>query len=415
MEKDKSKIVRGTWAAGFTVASVWFGTHVGAGFATGNQVMQYYVNYGWTAMLFPLLSMGLLAYVMYVIMKYARIRGFDNYKDTFRDLWAPYSWMELTFELFYIVIILAAVAGCISGAADLLNSFIPIGSLMCTIIVTAMLILLSIFGVKLIIAASTFLSAAILVVAGIMIVSGISTHTAEIGTGVAQGLNNTGTAIWRGVFVYCGFQCVSVPAMISAATTLNNKGVKKAAILGGIMNGGMLALSGVMLIGWYNEIVAAGAQSLPNLFICQSIGWSWLLGLYSILLFCAFVSTSVTLIYTLINRFEGKLFPKAIPQIKLRKTIVGIIVIGLCMLVSRMGLTNIIKYAYGYDGYLALAVIVLPVIIIGNIKNKKYLKEHPNALKVVDAELVDEMIPDAAEEREEEAILDEIKEEKVEK
>ncbi len=39
MEKDKSKIVRGTWAAGFTVASVWFGTHVGAGFATGNQVM----------------------------------------------------------------------------------------------------------------------------------------------------------------------------------------------------------------------------------------------------------------------------------------------------------------------------------------------------------------------------------------
>ena len=28
-----------TWAAAFSVASVWFGTHVGGGFATGNQAI----------------------------------------------------------------------------------------------------------------------------------------------------------------------------------------------------------------------------------------------------------------------------------------------------------------------------------------------------------------------------------------
>lgn len=66
---EKSAVTKGTWAAGFSVASVWFGTHVGAGFATGNQVLSYFVNYGWTAVIFPLLSMGILAYVIYVIMK----------------------------------------------------------------------------------------------------------------------------------------------------------------------------------------------------------------------------------------------------------------------------------------------------------------------------------------------------------
>lgn len=66
---EKSAVTKGTWAAGFSVASVWFGTHVGAGFATGNQVLSYFVNYGWTAVIFPLISMGILAYVIYVIMK----------------------------------------------------------------------------------------------------------------------------------------------------------------------------------------------------------------------------------------------------------------------------------------------------------------------------------------------------------
>ena len=96
-------------------------THVGAGFATGNQVLNYYVQYGWTAVLFPLISMGILAYVIYVIMKFARLRGLDNYNDTFRELWSPYPQLAITFEIFYIIIILAAVAAAISGAALLVD------------------------------------------------------------------------------------------------------------------------------------------------------------------------------------------------------------------------------------------------------------------------------------------------------
>ena len=76
-----NKKLKSSWAAAFTVASVWFGTHVGAGFATGNQVVNYFVQYGWTAAIFPLLAMGILAVVMYIMMKFAKLSGFDNYKD----------------------------------------------------------------------------------------------------------------------------------------------------------------------------------------------------------------------------------------------------------------------------------------------------------------------------------------------
>ena len=111
-----------------------------------------------------------------------------------------------------------------------------------------MLIVLCLFGVKLIIAASTILSTGILITAGVMIIVGIANHPSEVAAAFSQPLNTPGTAFWRGVIIYCGFQCVSIPPMIAAAVTLNRKGVKKAGILGGIMNGGMLALSGLMLL-----------------------------------------------------------------------------------------------------------------------------------------------------------------------
>ena len=83
---DKS-VLKSTWAAAFTVASVWFGTHVGGGFASGNQVIQYYSNYGYTSVIFPILAMGLLAVVMYIMMKFAKLSGFTNYKDTYAALY----------------------------------------------------------------------------------------------------------------------------------------------------------------------------------------------------------------------------------------------------------------------------------------------------------------------------------------
>ena len=257
---DNNKL-KSSWAAAFTVASVWFGTHVGAGFATGNQVVNYFVQYGWTAAIFPLLAMGILAVVMYIMMKFAKLNGFDNYKDTYRALY-PKPWMEVFFEVFYIIIILAAVASCVDGAGGIVKSLIDLPDIICNLVIIALLILLSIFGVKLIIQASTVLSTAILIVTAILVIMGfvvpIDAVTAELATenaayatipAIADVTSQKGLeGVWRGVFVYAAFQCVSIPAMIAASTELTHKGVKRASILGWLMNGGALAASAAALV-----------------------------------------------------------------------------------------------------------------------------------------------------------------------
>ena len=404
---DKS-VLKSTWAAAFTVASVWFGTHVGGGFASGNQVIQYYSNYGYTSVIFPILAMGLLAVVMYIMMKFAKLSGFTNYKDTYAALY-PKPWMEVFFEIFYIIIVLAAMASAVAGAGEVLANFIGVpyvgaGKVTMNLVIVAVLIILTIFGIKLVRAASTVLSVAIIVITALLVVFGLTVDydsiaaqlTSQFNVELAEYTNATATAIWKGVLVYAAFQCVSIPPMIAAANELSLKGVKKANILGWLMNGLALAASGWMLTKWYpllaslqsagkeflaanptatvatDPIVAyANALGIPNQTVLDLIGIKWLLVAFSVLLFCAFMSTCVTLVYTMIQRFEGKFFPNTIKNDKLRGTIVAALVIAICFAISLLGLTDIVKYAYGYDGYYSIVVIVIPAFIWGIPKIKK--------------------------------------------
>ena len=404
---DKS-VLKSTWAAAFTVASVWFGTHVGGGFASGNQVIQYYSNYGYTSVIFPILAMGLLAVVMYIMMKFAKLSGFTNYKDTYAALY-PKPWMEIFFEIFYIIIVLAAMASAVAGAGEVLANFIGVpyvgaGKVTMNLVIVAVLIILTIFGIKLVRAASTVLSVAIIVITALLVIFGLTVDydsiaaqlTSQYNVELAEYTNATATAIWKGVLVYAAFQCVSIPPMIAAANELSLKGVKKANILGWLMHGLALAASGWMLTKWYpllaslhnagkeflaanptatvatDPIVAyANALGIPNQTVLDLIGIKWLLVAFSVLLFCAFMSTCVTLVYTMIQRFEGKFFPNTIKNDKLRGTIVAALVIAICFAISLLGLTDIVKYAYGYDGYYSIVVIVIPAFIWGIPKIKK--------------------------------------------
>ncbi len=408
----ENKNLKNSWAIGFTVASVWFGTHVGGGFASGNQVIGYFAQFGSLgSLIFPLISMGLLAIVMGIILKFARLNGFDNYKDTFAALY-PNPKMEILFEIFYIVIILAAVAAAVAGAGEVLANFLGVPyvgamKVVFNLLIVALLVILSIFGVKLVAAASTVLSVAIMVITGIIVVVGllklgmVNDLTAKFGVDLADYTPQTGFSIFRATLVYCAFQCVSIPPMIAASNEMNVKGTNRACFLGWLMNGIALSLSAFMLSKWYPLLAAlkakatamaeagtlegsdlvgfANATGIPNQTVLTLIGVKILLVIFSVLLFCAFVSTCVTLIFTMVQRFAPKLakfssegeFIAGIQNETLRRVIVAIIAIALCFSISLLGLTTITTKVYGYDGYYALIVVVLPALIWGIPKNKK--------------------------------------------
>ncbi len=374
---SNSTASRASWGAAFSVASVWFGTHVGGGFATGNQAIQYYVKFGWMASFLPMIAMGILALVIKEAMTMAATRKMYTYKEVFAELWAPYTKLELTMEVFNFVIILAAVGASIAGAASLLTSYgIPYGVAVC--IIGVILVFLVIFGVQIVIKASTVMSVVILISSFTMYFIAIGRNAAGISQAMAASEPQVGMAIFK-TLVYSGFQCVAVPSMIAASSILSVKGVKKASLLGWLMNGIALSVSCVMLIGYYQDVIAADALTLPNLYIAKTLGITVLSVCYQVSLFFAFISTCTTTIFTMVQKFENKVFANSISNIKIRRVIVAAIVILVCMAVSMVGLTNIIKYAYGYCGYLGFLVITIPMLTIARKKNKEYIAAHPES------------------------------------
>ena len=78
-----------------------------------------------------------------------------------------------------------------------------------------------------------------------------------------------------------------------------------------------------------------------------------------------------------VARFEKLKVLRRVKSGPVRSAIVSSFIIILAMTVSLMGLTNIIKYGYGYCGYLAIAIIIVPFLTVGVVKNRRFLMEHP--------------------------------------
>lgn len=45
------------------------------------------------------------------------------------------------------------------------------------------------------------------------------------------------------------------------------------------------------------------------------------------------------------------------------------------------GLVNLVKYDYAYCGYIGLFAVVIPMLTIGHIKNKKFAEANPIGTK----------------------------------
>lgn len=365
----------------FSVASVWFGSHAGGGFATGNQATQYYVQYGWYAPIMAVLSMALLAWVLRNVMVMANTHGYSNYKDVFEEMWAPYTKLELLFELYFYIIVICAVSAAIAGAASLLVDYgIPYG--VGVVAIGIVVLILVMFGAGLVARASAVMSIIILVCVFLIYILGIAGRTEQLASVfAAKEYNSLGTAIWK-VFVYAGFQSVVVPAMIGTGVILKTKkNATRACFIGFLMNGLALGLSCVMLLAWYNtgadSYLATNNLTLPTIYICRQLGVGALEIVYAIALFLCFVSTCVTSVYGLVPRFQKSI--KAFQKMDSKKSsfIIALIAIVVSMGFSMVGLTNVIKYGYNYCGIFGVFIIVIPMLTIGTVKNNKMLKEHP--------------------------------------
>ena len=169
--------------------------------------------------------------------------------------------------------------------------------------------------------------------------------------------------------------------MIACGTPLKNrKGCGKAMWISFAMNTVALVLSIFMLLSWESVYTAVeGGTTIPTLTACNAMGIGWLTTVYGICLLLCLISTGVTTIFGFVARFEKLPMFRAIPSAPVRSAIVSAFIIVVSMTISLAGLSNIIKYGYGYCGYLGIAVVVIPFLTVGVYKNRAYIRAHGEA------------------------------------
>lgn len=331
--------------AAFSVGAVLFSAHAGGGFATGNQANTYYVGLGWSGIIAAVIAMLLLTLTMRQAMVMYNSRGLSSYKELFQTLYHPFDKLEWVFEIFFYIMVLMAVAAAISGAASALQSYFGLNYYIGVGIVGVIVLMLTIFGAGIVRAASTWMGIAILVTAISIYAIGIFKSDSGLFTVLASDFTKTGfgnmpKAIFNS-FVYAGFQCVTLPTMIACGTTMRSeRGCSKAMWISFVMNAVALTV------------------------------------IYGVCLLLCLISTGVTTIFGFVSRFEKLPIFSGIKSATTRSAIVSAFIIVLSMTISIAGLTNIIKYGYGYCGYLGAAAVVIPFLTVGVYKNRKYIKEH---------------------------------------
>lgn len=375
-------IPKTSFFAAFSVGAVLFSAHAGGGFATGNQANTYYVGLGWAGIVSAIVAMLLLTLTMREAMIMYNSRGLTSYKQLFETLYHPFDKVEWLFEIFFYIMVLMAVAAAISGAASALRSYFGVNYYLGVVAVGCLVLLLTIFGAGIVRAASTYMGIAILVTAITIYAVGIFKSESPLFTVLSADFQTTGfanvpKAIFN-AFTYAGFQCVTLPTMIACGTTMRSKqGCAKAMWISFAMNAVALVLSVFMLICWRGVYTAVdGGTTIPTLTVCNAMGIRALTAVYGVCLMLCLISTGVTTIFGFVARFEKLPVFRGIRSAPVRSAIVSAFIIILSMSISMAGLTNIIKYGYGYCGYLGIAVVVVPFLTVGVYKNRRYIREH---------------------------------------
>lgn len=367
----------------FSVGAVLFSSHAGGGFATGNQENVYFVSLGWLGPITAIITMLLFTLTIKEAMNMYNSRHLTSYRQLFQNLYRPFTGIEYFFEAFFYIMVLMAVSATISGAASAINAQTGLNYYAGIGVVGIIIFFLTIFGAGLVRRATTYMGMAILAMVAIIFSVGIymagSVEVTQVFTAVmaqdfaANGFNNVPTAILH-AFTYAGFQCVVIPTMIVVGTPLvTRKNCATSMWISFAMNAAALTLAVVMLLGWSGFY---GKSTLPTLTSSQAMGLPWLTIVYSAFLMLCLISTGVTTVFGFTARFsEINILKKISSRSVIRAAMVTAFIIIASMTVSIAGLTNIIKYGYGYCGYAAIAIIIVPFLTIGRYKNKRYASD----------------------------------------
>lgn len=331
-------------------AGTYISVCIGSGFATGQEIMQFFTAYGTISIVSNLLCMVILSYCGASLLEMGKGVKLRSNNDIFTYLCG--NWIGNFLRMFMPVFFFCSFIVMVSGAGAAINQYYDInkniGSLLIVILALASILL----GLNKIIDILGNIGPMIILISvgiGIVTIARNYQSLAEVNR-IIHMLNITKAVDnwWLTAPLYSGLNIIVVtPFLIGVGSTARNK---SNCIWGGILGGAVFMIAAMFLnIGLLSDIQNVYVKEIPTLYMADAI--SPIVGtMFSIMLIAGIYTTAVPLLWSVCSSFAKE------NTRKFKLIAVGCSIVG--FIGGRLPFATLVNFIYPISGAMGLLVII---------------------------------------------------------
>ncbi|MDQ0093712.1 YkvI family membrane protein [Paeniglutamicibacter psychrophenolicus] len=348
---EKASFLRVLTYAGAIVAFL-----IGSGFATGQEILQYFTSYGyWGVFGTGLLVLVLMTYVAVEFFVVGQAKKFDRPSRIFHYYCGKH--LGTFFDYFSILFVFLSFTVMVAGAGAVFEEHYGMSRYVGGIGLAVVVGVSVWFGLKSLVDVIGKIGPVIVVVAIALGLLGIFRNPGGIAEGNAllSGLDLTqaSTNWFMAGLSYVGFCMLWLAAFLTALgkTARNRKEASSGALVGSIAFSVACIIVGLGLLA---NIVRVGGTEIPMLVLAKDVSPVLAAGI-SVMILAGIYTTAVPLLWTVSSRFFADKTPR-FKYLTIALAVVGT-VIGLVLPFSQM--VNIVYVVNGYVGILLLVLMLV--------------------------------------------------------
>ena len=349
------------------VAGAFIALLIGSGFATGQEVMQFFSAYGLMGILGAVITLALFVYSTHAFIKLGMEKGIVKNEDVFKYYLGK--WVGTGLSWYTMIFIVTVFAIMLSGAGATLNQSygIPLymGSAIMAVLTTGTILL----GLNKLIDIVGILGPVIIILTIFIAIATIFKNPLGIieGNAVVGSLEmyRASSNWWKSSILYVGMNILGLASFIPSLGKLlkNKKEVIAVSILGPALFVKALILVALALL---SDIVIVNQSAIPVLTLANGV-LPIFKTIFAAIIFLGIYTSATSLLWTVIARFSEE---------KTKKYTILTLTLGAVgffggNILPFAQLVNIIYPTVGYVGLLVLIGIIVKDVSSSEVKKTK--------------------------------------------
>lgn len=357
-----------------TIALAYIGVLVGAGFASGQEIMQYFISFGYQGIWGAIIAAVLFAITGLIILQLGSYYFADEHMEVLDRITQPWVAKLLDFSITFTCFCIGFVM--IAGAGSNLQQQFGLPLWVGAVIMAALMIVVGMFDVEKVtnvIGAITPFMILFMVIASIYAITQTDFTQLEEIDQVARTYSSTLPNWWLSSlnYVAMSLMCAVSMAIVMGGVLVDVRVARYGGLIGGMTVGGLVL---ILVFALYFQAGSVRGADLPTLALVNKINPK--LGtIMSIVVLGMIFNTRVSMYYALTARLTRK-HPKYF-----KPALIVLVLVGFGL--SFFGFKTLVGYLYPLIGYIGLVLIAVLLINYGR-KHASHCWEMLRRIYVID-------------------------------